>query len=240
MDATTRDKRPRPHTGDVGPIEPGPETEGPTGPLQQIVGAAPDSDREHPLRARLRRRGYRSVLLGLAALLAAALALLLSAQRTEGPPVAEVPWPSQVTLVRYLGIGHDGAAPDGSTGDRREFVIRIVVSNRGDHPVTVHQFTQPYAGMTVAAVERLPLTIPAGATRTIGIQATVHDCSRVPRTDSLAFLDVTLSNVRAIQTQSEILGDRYNSDLGGAIVNACPSEAHRPTGTPAGPTISPP
>ena len=132
-------------------------------------------------------------------------------QQTRGP----VPWPAQITDVRYAGMA-PGNDPRSS---RFAFLLSFV--DRDADAVTIHHIDQPYAGLYVTTEDPLPISVPPGETRIVRVLADVRDCSGTPARDELPFVDVTLSNLRAIQTQSEILGGSYADDLSREIDERC-------------------
>jgi hypothetical protein len=83
------------------------------------------------------------------------------------------------------------------------------------------QVVQPYAGLTLSTIPRLPLPVHPGQTALVQVLATAVDCARIPGNDQLPFLDVTFGNARAVQSESEILGARYTADLHRAMDAAC-------------------
>lgn len=242
-----RDRDPRRRVGAVGPIETAAEVDRTDlEPLSAGPDDDPDDDPdEGPVEGprigarwqRLSRPARRRTALVAAVAVLALLGVLVSVHRphrTTRTPSA-LAWPAQITTVHYAGID-PGQRPD----DPSDFTIRLLVSNTSAQPVTLHRIAQPYLGMAVNVVGPLPLDISPGNPQIVRVQAIVRDCSRTPKGDSLAFLDVTLSNSRAMQTQSEILGDSYSRDLSNAILKACPAAPATPTRVPvaAFPTAS--
>ena len=133
------------------------------------------------------------------------------AQQTRGP----VPWPAQITEVQYAGM-----AP-GNDPRSNQFAFLLSVVDQDSGSVTIHHIAQPYAGLYVTTEDPLPIGVPPGETRIVRVLAEVRDCSRIPARDQLPFIDVTLSNLRAIQTQSEILGGSYGDDLSRELDERC-------------------
>jgi hypothetical protein len=132
-------------------------------------------------------------------------------QQTPGP----VPWPAQITDVYYAGM-----APGNDPRSSR-FAFLLSVVDRDSRPVTIHHIAQPYAGLYITTEDPLPIGVPPGETRIVRVLADVRDCSRTPARDELPYIDVTLSNLRAMQTQSEILGGSYGDDLSREIDQRC-------------------
>jgi len=150
---------------------------------------------------------------GLVLAVAAALAVPALTHRTPAPPV---PLPGDLTAVRYLGIGSVG------TGlDNREFSIVITVGDTGTVPLTVRRIGQGYAGLTLAAQPVLPVTVRPGQLLTFSLRATVHDCAVIPPDDPYPVLLLTVSDGRATQVQSAVLGAPYILAMHGALLRAC-------------------
>ncbi|MFJ4520389.1 Tat pathway signal sequence domain protein [Streptomyces sp. NPDC088810] len=158
--------------------------------------------------------------------LAAAAVLLgggyLYATRPQQPPPhpprrpAQVPYPAQVVDVTYL----DARTPPAGAPPR-SFSFAVLVSVASGPPVTVTRVSQPYAGLTLTTTPPAPFRTRADSARKITITMHVTDCEKAPRDAGLPFLDVTLRNTRAIQTQSFIPGARYAQDLSHALEVAC-------------------
>ena len=200
----------------VGPVEPGegthardayeesgpPLVEPPRGPLARWYGR--------------HRRAART---------AAAAAVLLAlggyavATRPEPPapaPPPELPYPSQVFTMVYLGRGTAPAnAPRGS------FSFRMELSTSEGPPVTVTRITQPYTGLSLTSVPPVPIRTRRGIPRKVVVTMRATECAKVPENAELPFLDVTLRNTRAMQVHSYILGHRYAQDLSRALKAAC-------------------
>ena len=212
----------------------GPERIGGVGPLESAdddstVAAELQINESTGFAAERRLRGWwhglaRPVRRGLlaAAVLAAAGALALAAvdnaprhrpqaQPTRGP----VPWPAQITDAHYAGMDPDNDPKS------RWFTFLLSFVDRDSAPVTIHHIAQPYAGLYVTTEDPLPIAVAPGETEIVSVQAEVRDCSRIPARDQLPFVDVTLSNLRAIQTQSEILGPAYADDLSRELDERC-------------------
>lgn len=184
------------------------------------------------LGARRRRLGLLGAGTLAAALLWAATAFWHPVGPPPGPPPAPLPpWPSQAAQVHFVGLVREGGA--GSV----RFSVRLTVTNTSDQELQVDQVAQPYAGITVSTAQLLPLRVFPGLTQPVWVLMTVQNCSLTPRADRLPFLDVTFSNVRAMQTQSEIIGGSYDDDLFAAIRAACPP-ASTGSGKSAKPTFS--
>ncbi|WP_052432607.1 hypothetical protein [Streptacidiphilus carbonis] len=206
--------------GDVGP----PEPDGDSTALTELQISEADG-----LAVERRLSGWwrglpRPVRRGLlaAAGLGAAAALILTAVSDAPPhragpaqPPAPAPWPAQVTDVYYAGL-----APGNDPRSSR-FVFLLSIADLDRSPVTIHHIAQPYAGLSVTTEDPLPIGVAPGESRIVRVLAEVRDCARTPERDDLPFLDVTLSNARAIQTQSEILGGSYSDDLGREIAERC-------------------
>ncbi|MEU2058721.1 Tat pathway signal sequence domain protein [Streptomyces sp. NPDC013455] len=132
------------------------------------------------------------------------------------PPPAQPPYPAQVVDVTYLDV-----RPTPADAPPRSFSFAVLVRVTSGPPVTVTRVTQPYAGLTLTTRPRTPLRTRAGSDRKITITMHVTECGKAPRNAGLPFLDVTLRNKRAMQTQSFILGPRYARDLSRALEVAC-------------------
>ncbi|MFF8998472.1 Tat pathway signal sequence domain protein [Streptomyces achromogenes] len=206
--------------GAVGPLEPGEGTrawDGGRGPRTPRPGGR--------TRAALAAWYVRHRRRALAALLAAALlggGGLLYATRPRQPPPraarppAPTPYPAQVVDVTYL----DGR-PAPATDPRRGFGFAVLLSVASGPPVTVTRLTQPYEGLSLTTEPSIPFRAEAGSARKVTITMHVTKCGKAPRNAGLPFLDVTLRNARAIQTQSFILGPRYAEYLSEALEVAC-------------------
>jgi hypothetical protein len=140
------------------------------------------------------------------------------------PPPSLLPWPSQITDVTYAGI-----IPQDLSG--RRFVILLQVAVSGTAPVTIGRFGQFHAGLALSPGDELPLTIAPGTSQFIHVIADVQDCARVPGQYDLPFIDITLTNPRATQTQSEFLGGTYGEDLSRQITKGCTGFPGYPSST---------
>ncbi|MFF4649084.1 Tat pathway signal sequence domain protein [Streptomyces sp. NPDC001380] len=209
-------------TGAVGPVEAGdtPDTvAAPERPPERLLPALGRYWSRAPRRTRL-------LLAALPAVLAAALVPAALARHREHTPPAPPPWPAQVSLVVYRG---PGAAPDPAA---RAFSSRVEVSVSGGAPVTVTAVTQEYAGLALSASPAPPFEVRPGRPRAVELRTRVTDCGAAPRDLALPFINVTLRNTHAIQTESEILGARYAHDLSEALRLLCTPSAHRSRGVP--------
>ncbi|KOX00084.1 hypothetical protein [Streptomyces sp. NRRL B-3648] len=203
----------------IGPPEPG---EGTRARDDRQPEAASPAGRGHPSPAAWYARHRRIVI----ALAAAAVLLggggYLYATRPQQPPPhpprgpAQAPYPAQVVDVTYLDARTPppGAPP-------RSFGFAVLMSVASGPPVTVTRVGQPYAGLALTTEPPAPLRIRAHTARKITITMHVTECEKAPRDAGLPFLDVTLRNTRAIQTQSFIPGPRYAQDLSHALEVAC-------------------
>ncbi|MFC1401472.1 MULTISPECIES: hypothetical protein [Streptacidiphilus] len=217
------DRRERPErVGQVGPLEvPGEESgDVPSGPPEEASAEA--------FQGRLGAwwhglgRSTRRTLLAAAAVVLGVLAVPALQAGQYGVPAPApssplpdlAPWPSEITDVTYAGI-----IPEDLSG--RRFVILLQIAVSGPIPVTVSQFGQFHAGMLLTPGDGLPLTITPGTSRIVHVLADVQDCGRAPGQYDLPFIDVTLTDERATQTQSEFLGGTYGDDLHRQIVRGC-------------------
>ncbi|WP_051943242.1 hypothetical protein [Streptacidiphilus rugosus] len=142
-----------------------------------------------------------------------AVTLYLLAPQPGAPQAT--PWPALYASVVYQGsVTRAVAIPRGT-------VFVVGVTNRDTATMTIGQITQPYRGLTFHPEPPLPIPVQQGQTVFIQLFAVVQDCSKIPGNDAMPFIDVTFSNIRAIQTESEILGDRYTADLHQAMTAAC-------------------
>ncbi|MFE0350412.1 Tat pathway signal sequence domain protein [Streptomyces griseoluteus] len=144
------------------------------------------------------------------AALAAGAALWITRPRPAPPP--ELPFPAQTVTVSFL-------AGRTTAPHRLAFDVRLAV--QPGPPVTVTRVSQPYAGLSAESEPRAPFRTAAGSSRVIAVTMRVTECGRVPKNAALPFLEVTLRNARAIQTQSFILGPRYTRYLSRALAEAC-------------------
>lgn len=194
----------------IGPVEPGEHTYG-------QEPAPPPAVR--PRRPRTRRRRAAFALASALPLTAAGLALY--ATRPEPPAPPPPPYPAQVVSVTY-----DPGAPEPRPAGPHRFRFAVTFEIPDERvtgsPVTVERITQPSAALSVTARPAPPFTVTAGSPRTALVTMHIHDCGKVPRNAALPFLEVTLRNARAIETQSFILGPAYAKDLSQAINKACP------------------
>lgn len=169
-----------------------------------------DRDRRSPRRWwRRQSRRRRLALVALTLLIALSGALARYLTLPQPPPPEPTLWPALHSTVSYDGTG---PRPD-------EFVITV----RDDDiaAVTVTQIRFSDAGLTLRAEPPLPVQVQPGQSRRIRLTATAADCSRISADDELPFIDVTFRNIRAIGQESEILGDRYTTDLNHAMTAAC-------------------
>ncbi|GAA1187431.1 hypothetical protein F4556_005650 [Kitasatospora gansuensis] len=192
--------------GDLGPIEAGEGTfSAPSGPPAH-----------RPPRYLTNRQRF-----VLAALSVAAITLLglRALDRPEPRPQADVPpLPSQVTKVTYRSV--TGEAPG-------RFSVLVDIEVTGEHPVQLTALAQPYPGLRVSAHRGLPYEVMAGQSAPLTLDYRVADCVGLPLDAGLPYLDVTLSNVRGIQTLSQILGDGYALALSRQLHIACPESGIR-------------
>ncbi|MYV41777.1 Tat pathway signal sequence domain protein [Streptomyces sp. SID1328] len=144
------------------------------------------------------------------AVLAAGAALWITRPRPAPPP--ELPFPAQTVTVAFL-------AGRTTAPHRLAFDVRLAVEP--GPPVTVTRVSQPYAGISAESEPRAPFRTAAGSARVITVTMRVTECGKVPKNAALPFLEVTLRNTRAIQTQSFILGPRYTRYLSRALGEAC-------------------
>ncbi|MFG3097442.1 Tat pathway signal sequence domain protein [Streptomyces sp. NPDC048202] len=144
------------------------------------------------------------------AVLAAGAVLWVTRPRPAPPP--ELPFPAQTVTVTFL-------AGRATAPHRLAFDVRLAVES--GPPVTVTRVSQPYAGMSADSEPRAPFRTASGSSRVITVTMRVTECGRVPKNAALPFVEVTLRNTRAIQTQSFILGPRYTQYLSQALAEAC-------------------
>ncbi len=143
--------------------------------------------------------------------------LVADLTRPQPPAPAPTAWPAEHAAVTY--DGYDGMSADDPSGRTAGFLVSV--RNQDAATLTVVQVTVAYRGLTLRTAPRLPLAVQPGQTVHIQLIATATDCSRIPMDDELPFIDVTFRNIRAIGQESEILGDRYTSDLHRAMTVAC-------------------
>ncbi|MFF8730733.1 Tat pathway signal sequence domain protein [Streptomyces sp. NPDC015171] len=203
----------------VGPPEPGEGTWARDG--RHPEGPRPAAGARAALAARYARHRRAALALLAAAVLLGGGGILYATRPPQPPPRAErpraqTPLPVQVADMTYLD---SRAAP--ASAPPRSFGFTVLLSVTSGPPVTVTQVTQPYAGLSLATEPQVPFKTKSGSARKITITMHVTKCGKAPRNASLPFLDVTLRNVRAIQTQSFILGRRYAQDLSHALEVAC-------------------
>lgn len=191
--------------GAVGPVE----AEG-SGTVAVVPPAAAEPSTAAPNRTRVAM-----------AVLAGVLLLTVTPERLPTPPPPLPPWPSQAVTVSYQGPSQGAGPSDGV------FRARLLISVIGGPPVTVTALSEEYSGMVLVPTPAPPLEIRQGRPRTVEVGISVIDCGVAPRGLSLPFLNVTLRNTRAIQTESEILGDKYAHDLSVALLRQCHPSGHR-------------
>ncbi|MFF7963926.1 Tat pathway signal sequence domain protein [Streptomyces sp. NPDC007903] len=180
------------------------------GPLEPGEGTWARESAEARPAPRPRRRRTLLILATACAATAAGGALWATRPRPAPPP--ELPFPAQTVTVTFLA-GRT-AAPH-----RLAFDVRLAVES--GPPVTVTRVSQPYAGLAAESEPRAPFRTAPGSSRVITVTMRVTECGRVPKNAALPFLEVTLRNARAIQTQSFILGPRYTRYLSRALGDAC-------------------
>ena len=210
-------------SGAVGPVQTAGEagTPGLPPPPETAVVASPGAAYERRIQDWWSRLGVRRRRLGLVLGAVLVLGLIWGAAQLVRPggapsaPLPPVPYPAQVADVRYAGTTATGAA--------NRFTVQLTVTNTSGTVLTLEHVAQPYRGVSVTTAQQLPLQLFPARPQPVWVEMTVQNCSLTPRADSLPFIDVTLSNARAIQTQSEILGTDYALDLNAAILKACPS-----------------
>lgn len=185
----------------IGPLEPGEGTW-----VREPAEARPAS--------RSRRRRTLLIPATACAVLAAGAALWGTRPRPAPPP--ELPFPAQTVTMAFL-------AGRTTAPHRLAFDVRLAVE--AGPPVTVTRVSQPYAGMSADSEPRAPFRTAPGSSRVITVTMRVTECGRVPENAALPFLEVTLRNPRAIQTQSFILGPRYTRYLSRALGDACGESA---------------
>ncbi|MEV6755535.1 Tat pathway signal sequence domain protein [Streptomyces sp. NPDC051214] len=206
----------------IGPIEPGDDTY-----ETRAAGATATDPATAPVRARSPFTRRRRTVLALAAAVivtAAGLGLYLTRPRPPAPPPPL--HPSQTVSVTYRG---DMTHP--RTGDRT-FSFTIALRQDEGPPVSVRRITQPSAALSVTVAPHTPFTVKTGSPRTARITMHIRECGKVQRNAGLPFLVVTLRNVRAMQLQAFILGERYAKDLSRALTAACPPNTDVMSKTP--------
>ncbi|MGV9755886.1 Tat pathway signal sequence domain protein [Streptomyces tricolor] len=199
----------------IGPPEPGEGTRAWDGPRQK----GPAGRTRAALAARCARHRRTALSLAAAAVLLGGGALYATRPHPPAPtrrPHPQVPYPVHAVDVTYLG-----ARPAPAGAPPRSFSLTVLLSVASGPPVTVTRVTQPYAALSLVTEPPAPFRTPADSARKITITMHVTECEKAPRNAELPFLDVTLRNTRAIQTQSFILGPRYAQDLSQALEVAC-------------------
>ncbi|MEU6588758.1 Tat pathway signal sequence domain protein [Streptomyces sp. NPDC046881] len=203
----------------IGPPEPGEGTR--AWDDRQPEAAFPAGRTRALLAARYARHRRIAFALAAAAVLSGGGGYLYATRPQQPPPhpphrPAQAPYPAQVVDVTYLDARRPpaGAPP-------RSFSFTVLVSVASGPPVTVIRVGQPYAGLALTTNPPTPFRTRANSARKITITMHVTDCEKAPRDAGLPFLDVTLRNTRAIQTQSFIPGARYAQDLSHALEVAC-------------------
>ncbi|MFF5493063.1 Tat pathway signal sequence domain protein [Streptomyces aquilus] len=197
----------------VGPVEPGEGTHA----LESRDG--PDAAAPPRPRGRVGEWYARHRRATLATATATALLVggaCLYATRPQPPAPPDPPYPSQVTDVHYLS----GEATPAGAGPH-SFSFGVELSVLAGPPVTVTRVSQPFAGMSVTSMPKVPFRTSAGTSRKVVITMHVSQCRKVPWNAGLPFLDVTLRNTRAIEVHSFILGQRYAQHLSEALQVAC-------------------
>ncbi|MEV5381387.1 Tat pathway signal sequence domain protein [Streptomyces sp. NPDC052721] len=203
----------------IGPLEPGEGTRARDGRRPQ--NPRPPGRRRAALAAWYARHRRIAVALAATAVALAGGGYLYATRPQQPPPhpagtKAQVPYPVQVVDMTYL----DGrTTPAGAPP--RSFSFAVLLSVTSGPPVTVTRVTQPYAGLSLSTEPPVPFRTRSGSARKVTITMHVTECEKVPKNAGLPFLDVTLRNARAIQTQSFILGPRYAQDLSRALQVAC-------------------
>ncbi|NGO12511.1 Tat pathway signal sequence domain protein [Streptomyces sp. HC44] len=199
----------------VGPVEPGEGTRA-RDTLEPGPGTPPLSEPPRGRLAQLYARHRRTVLPVTAAVILLAGGGYLYATRPQEAPPDPPPYPSQVVGMTYLD-------KETTPGDAplQSFSLGVELTVRSGPPITVMRITQPYSGLSLTSVPRLPFRTRTGFPHKINITMHVTECAEVPRNAGLPFLDVTLRNTRAIQVHSFILGERYAHDLSEAVQVAC-------------------
>lgn len=201
----------------VGPVEPGEDT------CASDDALTAPGDRWPPGRLHtFVNRHRRAAVAAAAAITLTAAAAWLYATRPLPPPPPPTPWPAQAVALAYTG-------PAPPAHGRHRFGFSVTVTTTAGPPVTVERITQPSQALTVASEPAAPFTVSIGKPHTVIVRIRVLDCQKVARNAGLPFLDVTLRNVRAMQQQSFILGERYAADLARAIGTQCP---HDPMSVP--------
>lgn len=213
----------------IGPIEPGDDTyeTRADGETRAARAAAPDRAAVRPPRPRppLTRRRRTALAIATAVIVGAAgLTLYLTRPRPPAPPPPL--YPSQTVSVTYRGdMTHPRAG-------ERTFRFTVRLSQNSGPPVSVRRITQTSEGLSVTVAPHTPFTVKTGSPRTAQITMHIRECGKVQRNAGLPFLVVTLRNVRAMQLQSFILGERYAKDLSGALTAACPPNTDVMSKTP--------
>lgn len=162
----------------IGPLEPGEGTY-----AREPVTPRPPPHRRRPTRTRL---------ILATACAAPAVGGTPLVTRPRPAPAPELPFPAQTVTVTFLG-GRP-VAPH-----RLAFDVRLAVD--AGPPVTVTRVSRPCTGMRAESAPRAPFRTDPGSPRVITVTMRVTECGRVPKNAGLPFLEVTLRNTRAIQTQ---------------------------------------
>ncbi|MEV0319550.1 Tat pathway signal sequence domain protein [Streptomyces sp. NPDC050658] len=195
----------------IGPVEPGDDTYDTHATYADGVTVRP----VEPPRPRLTRR-RRTALAAAVALAVGVTGLTLYLTRPRPPEPPPPLHPSQTVSVTY-----EGGMSRPEAGDRT-FTFAVSIAQDSGPPVSVRRIAQPSAALSVTATPDTPFTVKTGTPRKARITMHIRECGKVPRNAGLPFLEVTLRNVRAKQTQSFILGSTYANDLSRALAAACP------------------
>ncbi|MER5864700.1 Tat pathway signal sequence domain protein [Kitasatospora sp. NPDC002040] len=205
--------------GGLGPIEAGEGTfSAPSGP------PAPGPSARRRLTGRQR---FAVAALSIAGITLVTVRLLDQSAPPAAAPVPLAPYPALVTKLTYRSV---------TAGEPGGFSMLMSVEVAGSHPVEVIGLSQPYPGLRVSAHRALPYEVMAGQSAPLTLDYRVLDCIGLPLDAGLPYLDVTLRNIRAIQTVSQIPGDGYALALSRQLHIACPKSDMRTSlvdGTPA-------
>ncbi|MEV6103363.1 hypothetical protein AB0M28_01450 [Streptomyces sp. NPDC051940] len=169
------------------------------------------SERWSTLPPRLRRTAIGALLL----VLIAAWSGYYAATRPPAPAAPPAPWPFQSTRFHYLGLTSQ------PTPDKPYFGMRIAITVIRGPTVRIDRLAPDFAQLKITTNPPLPAGFTAGGTRNVELRMTVSRCSGLPLDGRLPYLNVTLRNTRAIETQAWIPGGDYAEDLSASLHAVC-------------------
>ncbi|MGY0023263.1 hypothetical protein ACVHNB_30405 [Streptomyces sp. YJ-C3] len=202
----------------IGPVEPHepPDAPSPQAPPPPADTLGDDARRLSDRWTELPPHRRRLAVTAAATLVALAACAVLLTRPEPAPTRPSVPWPAQVTHLRYNGT------------DTRPGTFRFTVRVDRGTSVTIHQVLPGFGQLTAATTPRPPFTVAPGIPRALAVRIGVRDCTALPRLLDMTYLDLSLHNRRGQELHSFIFVGRYPHALLAHLRATCgPPVRHR-------------